>query len=166
MQVVHIFDIAKNAWFAQSTTAQVRFPTDRSDFCSVIASAEDSSSYNIYIYGGSGYAASDDSAFEIFILTLPAFHWVKVYPLSGNTTEALFHQVVGHRCQKIHEKYMVASSGSYSHGERCGGGDPKSMRFQGMSIFDMSSLTWTTRVELENPKYLVPQVLYDIIGGK
>lgn len=44
--------------------------------------------------------------------------------------------------------------------------DKASVKFQGMKIYDMSSLTCTTKVELENQKYLVPQVLYEIIGGK
>ena len=39
-------------------------------------------------------------------------------------------------------------------------------KFQGMVIYDMSSLEWTTKVELENQKYLVPKVLYEIIGGE
>ena len=44
--------------------------------------------------------------------------------------------------------------------------DERLGKFQGMAIYDMSSLEWTTKVELENPKYLVPEVLYEIIGGK
>ena len=39
-------------------------------------------------------------------------------------------------------------------------------KFQGMAIYDMSSLKWTTKVELENQKYLVPYNLYQIIGGE
>lgn len=37
---------------------------------------------------------------------------------------------------------------------------------KGMVIYDMSSLAWTTVVKLENQKYLVPQVLDEIIGGR
>ena len=158
MQIVHIYDIAGKSWFAQSTTAQGgSYPGGRGGFCSVVASAEDDSSHNIYIYGGSMYG--DDSN-EVFILTLPAFHWVSVYPPTNNS-DALILQGNGHRCQKVHEKYMVAYGGQYT----CQN-ETQSKRINGMVIYDMSSLTWTTKVEIGNQKYSVPQALYEIIGGK
>lgn len=165
MQVVHIFDIAKKAWFAQSTTAQGGYyPSARLEFCSVMTSPEDNSSYNIYIYGGKTFDSVIDNKKEIFILTLPAFHWVAMNTSAGlNESYASPWQANGYRCQKVHEKYMVSYWGYFDL--QCGD-IPELQRFQGMVIYDMSSLTWTTKVELENQKYLVPQALYDIIGGK
>ena len=162
---MHVWDIATKTWFAQSTTVETGlYPSsDTAAYCSVVASAEDKSSHNIYLYIG----GPDTTVLGVFILTLPAFHWVPVYPSASiNKTDADYHYVVGHQCRKVHEKYMVVVRGYYDKGDQCGGDNPESMRFQGMTIFDMSSLTWTTRVELEDPKYLVPQALYDIIGGK
>ena len=162
MQVVHVFDIATHTWFAQSTTAHTEFyPTSRRSFCSVVASASDNSSHNIYIYGGWDPDSGNWSN-EVFILTLPAFHWVLVYPSAKDASDIKIRETFGHRCQKMHEKHMVSFGGSqfycnYNKGLK---------KFQDMAIFDMSSLTWTTKVELENPKYLVPQVLYEIIGGE
>ena len=163
-QTVHVFDIATKTWFAQSTTAEQGFyPSPRAGFCSIVASAQDNSSHNIYIYGGWSqggmrtYITSD-----IFILTLPAFHWVSVYPLTGDESELENRPIQNHKCQKLHEKHMVAYRGGKDY--LC---DNKNLeKFQGMTIFDISSLTWTTMVELENPKYVVPQALYEIIGGK
>lgn len=37
-------------------------------------------------------------------------------------------------------------------------------KFQGMTIYDTPSLTWRTKVELENSKYLVPMRL--LVEGK
>ena len=162
MQTVHVFDIATNTWFAQSTTAHGGFyPISRSDFCSVVASASDNSSHNIYIFGGWD-PASQVSRNEVFILTLPAFHWILVYPLAKDSSDINIRQTFGHTCQKIHEKHMISYRGLQSTCDY----DKKSKKFQGMTIYDLSSLTWTTVVELENPKYLVPQVLYEAIGGK
>ena len=166
MEIVHIFDIATKTWFAQSTTAEQGFyPDGRIAFCSVVASAEDNSSHNIYIYGG---VVSPDTDLvgtnQVFILTLPAFHWVSVYPSSAiNASDANIRKTSNHRCLNVHEKHMVAYRG-YNLDYRCDS-DTILKKFQGMTIYDMSSLTWTTTVELENPKYLVPQVLYEIIGG-
>ena len=163
MQTVHVYDIATNSWFTQPTTAEMdHYPTGLSGFCSVVASAEDNSSHNIYIYGGLSATESMGSA-NIFILTLPAFHWVLVYP-SANASDLGIRRTYQHRCQKVHEKHMVAYRG-YNTNYTCDS-DKASGKFQGMTIYDMSLLTWTTKVTLEDQKYLVPQALYDIIGGE
>ena len=156
MEVVHVFDIATNTWFTQPTVSNFGFyPKGGPGICSVVASAVDNSSHNIYIYG------DNDGTMTVFILTLPAFLWVRVDTLSdddpGPTT-------TGHRCQRVHEKHMVVYRGESSDGT-CDS-DKRSGKFQGMAIYDMSSLEWTTKIELENQKYLVPELLYKTIGGK
>ena len=116
------------------------------------------------IYGG--YYQEDISTNgagtnEILLLTLPAFHWILVYPsYYGDDTR----RVSGHKCQKVYEKHMVAYRGTNFNGY-CDN-DETLQKFQGMWIYDMSSLKWTTKVELEDQKYLVPEVLYGIIGGE
>ena len=164
--IVHIFDIATNTWFTQHTTAQEKYPSG-AGVCSVVASAEDSSSHNIYIYGGyyQGAIGTNGTVInEILVLTLPAFHWILVYPSECGDGTCDNRRVYDHKCQKVYEKHMVAYRGDYFNNycdneERLG-------KFQGMVIYDMSSLEWTTKVELENQKYLVPRVLYEIIGGE
>ena len=155
---MHIFDIATNTWF-QHTTAQEKYPSGGTSVCSVVASAEDSSSHNIYIYGGLNETVTN----EILVLTLPAFHWILVYPSECGYGTCGNQQVYGHKCQKVYEKHMVAYRGQ--NPEYCDN-DERLGKFQGMVIYDMSSLEWTTKVELENQKYLVPRVLYEIIGGE
>ena len=166
IDIVHVFDIATNTWFTQRTTAQGKYPSDRARMCSVVASAEDSSSHNIYIYGGyyRGAIGTNGTVInEILVLTLPAFHWILVYPSYCGNGTCDTRRVYGHKCQKVYEKHMVAYRGrnfnSYCDNEERLG------KFQGMVIYDMSSLEWTTKVE-ENHKYLVPKVLYEIIGGE
>ena len=159
MKKVHVYDIATNAWFAQTTTIEGGiYPSGRIEFCSVVASAEDNSSHNIYIYGGLN-GLSNPKEQDIYILTLPAFHWVPVYTGFGNA-----RRISGHRCHKIHGKHMVAYRGE-NFNDTCDGSQEVG-KFQGMAIYDMSSLEWTTKVELDNAKYLVPQALYQIIGGE
>ena len=169
---MYVFDIATNTWFIQQTTAQGEIPNGRTSMCSVVASAGDSSSHNIYIYGGYYYedtgtsetVASETVTNGILILTLPAFHWILVYPSQCGNGTCDNRRVFGHRCQKVYEKYMVAYRG-INFNNYCDN-DPVLNKFQGMTIYDMSSLEWTTKVELENQKYLVPRVLYEIIGGE
>ena len=157
--------MATNTWFTQQTIAQKKYPGDRTSMCSVVASAEDSSSHNIYIYGGYNEDDIDTSEMmtnEILVLTLPAFHWISVYPSDCGNGTCDNRRVNGHKCQKVYEKHMIAYRGHHIN-EYC---DNELGKFQGMVIYDMSSLEWTTKVELENLKYLVPEVLYGIIGGE
>ena len=165
-ETVHVFDIATNTWFAQPTTAEAGFyPTDRLGFCTVVASAEDNSSHNIYLYGG--YLPSQGPLTclnDVFILTLPAFHWVSVYPSVNDTSDLDIRKRSQHKCEKLHEKYLVAYRGNNA-GNDCDY-EKGRQKFQGLGIFDMSSLEWTTKMELGNPEYLVPPVLSDIVGGK
>ena len=65
---------------------------------------------------------------------------------------------------KKYEKHMVAYRGK-NFNKYCDN-EERLEKFQGMVIYDMSSLQWTTKVELENQKYLVPRVLYKTIGGE
>ena len=162
---MHVFDIATNTWFTQRTTTQQKYPSDRTSMCSVVASAEDSSSHNIYIYGGYYAIGTNETVTnEILVLTLPAFHWILVYPSDCGDGACDTRQVYSHKCQKVYEKHMVAYRGS-NFNDYCDN-EERLGKFQGMRIYDMSSLEWTTKVELENQKYLVPEVLYEIIGGE
>ena len=164
MKDVHVYDIATNAWFAQTTTTQGgMYPSGRIEFCSVVASAEDNSSHNIYIYGGLT-RPNDPIEYDVWILTLPAFQWVQVYPNTVPDANSNTRRISGHQCHKVHEKHMVAYRGG-NFNNTCDG-DKEVGKFQGMAIYDMSALEWTTKVELDNAKYLVPQVLYEIIGGE
>ena len=164
---MHVFDIATNTWFTQQTTAQVKYPTGQMRMCSVVASAEDNSSHNIYIYGGVNQldiGTYETVTNEILILTLPAFHWILVYPSNCWDSTCDTRRVSSHKCQKVHEKHMVAYRGS-KFNDYCDN-EERLGKFQGMVIYDMSFLEWTTKVELENQKYLVPYNLYQIIGGE
>ena len=160
--IVHVWDIATKTWFAQSTTVETGslYPgSDTIQQCAVIASAEDNSSHNIYVYIG----GPDTALLGVFILTLPAFHWVLV----DQPPEDDHWRVILTNCLKVHEKHMVLYRGGvYVADNLTCDYEKSSKRFQGMAIYDMSSLTWTTKVELKNQKYLVPEILYAVIGGK
>lgn len=158
MQTVDVYDIASQTWFKQTTTADRGvYPNGRMEFCSVVASAEDSSSHNIYIHGGWDLKDPLIAESDIFVLSIPAFHWVSV-----GTDDATYTRS-HHKCARVQEKYMIVYRGALNGGEVC----DKGAIHQGISVFDMSLLEWTTRVDVvENQKYSVPEPLYKIIGGR
>ncbi|KAN0079188.1 hypothetical protein V8E54_004402 [Elaphomyces granulatus] len=106
MQTVPVYDIANKQWYMQQTSGDI--PPQLTLFCSVVATAADNSSYNVYIYGGydgfdSRHAASDD----VYVLLIPSFTWVKVY--SGTST----HGRTGHKCVKVYPDQMFVLGGGY-----------------------------------------------------
>jgi Kelch motif len=80
MMSVPVYDIASKTWYLQNTTAHEDYPSQLTAFCSVLAIANDSSSFQIYIYGGYNGVNSDDPPNDdVWILTLPSFTWIRAF---------------------------------------------------------------------------------------
>ncbi|KAF8463711.1 hypothetical protein BDZ91DRAFT_731485 [Kalaharituber pfeilii] len=152
---VDIYDIATETWYSQGTTAETGlFPRDRQGMCSVVASAPDGSSHNIYIYGGIAEDKPEEQPMDdVYVLSLPAFHWM--YVSDGlETTERSFH-----KCTRLHEKYMVSIRGKRGANSGC------DSNF-GVQLFDLAELQWTTKLDVDsNPTYTVPETVFKVIGG-
>ncbi|KAL8694883.1 MAG: hypothetical protein Q9218_000547 [Villophora microphyllina] len=84
MDKVNVFDVSSiydnrvatgGSWYEQSVTGDI--PQKRVDFCLILARATDTSSANIYMYGGRG----ENNVFfdDIHVLSMPSFTWTKVY---------------------------------------------------------------------------------------
>ena len=150
MERVHVFDIASSRWYEQETTAEKDiFPSKRQEFCAVVASAEDGSSHNIYIYAGWN---EEVLAQDVYVLSLPSFHWIRVS--SG------LQPRIDHKCAKVQEHYLISYRGTVLGGAPC---DTN----QGLQIFDISTLEWTESFMVSGEfKYTVPKKVYSIIGGE
>jgi hypothetical protein len=76
MSKIHIYDINSGKWYTQTATGNI--PLARRQFCAGVTQANDLSSFNIYLYGGYGFA--NPAAFDdVYILSLPSFTWIKAY---------------------------------------------------------------------------------------
>ncbi|KAL5356467.1 hypothetical protein BJX96DRAFT_162494 [Aspergillus floccosus] len=112
MESVAIYDIAGDKWYLQNTTGDT--PPKLTQFCSVYARAEDSSSYNIYIYGGyGGVLDTDQRSDDVYVLSLPSFEWVKLY--SGHTS----HGRSGHKCVTPYPDQMFVLGGKKMDTSEC-----------------------------------------------
>ena len=150
MERVHVFDIASSRWYDQETTAENDiFPRKRIQFCAVVASAEDGSSHNIYIYAG---LDNDNNAKDVYVLSLPSFHWIPV--------SRVVQRRLGHKCARVQERYLVSYRGDVPGYLPC---DTN----QGLQIFDISTSQWTESFTVSGEsKYTVPEKVYSIIGGE
>jgi hypothetical protein len=98
--------------YLQNTTGDT--PPKLTQFCSVYATAQDSSSYNIYIYGGyGGVLDTDERSDDVYVLSLPSFEWVKLY--SGQTS----HGRSGHKCVTPYPDQMFVLGGKKMDTSEC-----------------------------------------------
>lgn len=124
-------------------------------FCSVLASAADRSSHNIYIYGGySGTDGEQTPYDDVYILSIPSFIWVKAY--SGSTR----HGRSGHKCFRIFPDQMLVVGGLYRDSSLCLDGGP-------VQLFNMNSLQFQDSYSPDEwEMYNIPTVVTDQIGGR
>jgi hypothetical protein len=153
METVSIFDVESKTWYLQNTTGDT--PPQLTKFCSVLASAADGSSHNIYIYGGyNGLDYTSNPSDDVHILSLPSFKWIKAY--SGSAT----HSRSGHRCLKVYPDQMLAVGGQHIDSTKC---------LEGGIIVDFNLNTLRFQDEYDPTKwseYKVPDIITAQIGGK
>ena len=139
--------------YLQNTTGDI--PPQLTLFCAVVATAADSSSHNVYIYGGyggvdSGSTPSDD----VYILSIPSFTWVKAY--SGNDS----HGRTGHSCIKVFPDQMFVLGGVFKS-------DPSICLDEGIiQVFNLNTLQFQTSYNSSSwQDYQVPSLVTALIGG-
>ena len=113
MTSIPIYDVASQTWYLQNTTGS-EAPPQLTEFCSVVATSDDASIFNIYIYGGyDGLSATDAPSDDVWVLSIPAFEWVKAY--SGTS----FHGRSGHRCMSPYPDKMIVIGGIHQDQTQC-----------------------------------------------
>ncbi|KIW20774.1 hypothetical protein PV08_01352 [Exophiala spinifera] len=152
MKTLPVYDIEGQKWYLQNTTGDS--PGQLTEFCSVVATANDSSSFNVYIYGGyDGLTASDEPSDDVWILSIPSFKWVKAY--SGNEA----HGRSGHRCVTPYPDQMFVIGGIHQNQAECVEGGI-------IQIFNLNKLEFQNTYDPNTWEvYKVPSVLSKVIGG-
>lgn len=152
METVSVYDVHSQQWYLQNTTGDI--PGLLTQFCSVLASATDGSSHNIYIYGGyNGLEYGATPMDDVYILSLPSFKWIKAY----NGTSA--HGRTSHKCFKPYPNQMLAVGGMHSSSTDCVEG--------GIIVnFDLNHLTFQNGYDPNQwSEYKVPDLVTAQIGG-
>lgn len=161
MNSINVYDIATKTWYTQTATAEAgNFPASRREFCGVGVSAADGTSHSIYVYGGTNQddTIGTDALSDVWILTLPYFHWVNVgkAPLARESFS----------CDLLSERYLVSYLGrrGLALDDYLACDDATTT---GISMLDITTLNWTTTYEFPAgaPSYKLPEKLYGIIGG-
>ncbi|OQE91861.1 hypothetical protein PENNAL_c0008G05576 [Penicillium nalgiovense] len=152
METVSVFDVESKTWYLQNTTGDI--PPQLTEFCSVLASAPDGSSHNIYIYGGyDGLDYNANPSDDVYILSIPSFRWVKAY--TGTNT----HSRSGHECIKVYPDQMLVVGGQHVDSTHCLEG--------GVIVnFNLNTLRFEDEYDPTKwSKYKVPDLVTKWIGG-
>jgi hypothetical protein len=151
MTSLPIYDIASQTWYMQNTSGTP--PGQLTEFCSVVAAANDSSSFSVYIYGGyDGLNANDQPSDDVWILSIPSFTWIKAY--SGASS----HGRSAHRCVAPYPDQMFVIGGVHQSQATCVDGIIQVFNLNTLQFQDSyTPSTWST--------YEVPEVVTAVIGG-
>ncbi|KZF25427.1 hypothetical protein L228DRAFT_280669 [Xylona heveae TC161] len=154
MSTISVYDVNTQRWFSQNASGDI--PPQLTQACSVVASAKDGSSHNIYLYGGySGLPDSETASDDVYILSVPSFVWVKAYNGSGS------HGRQGHRCAKPYPDQMLVIGGSPMEGTYA-----DCVEDGVIQIFNLNTLMWQDSYDPSVwTEYEVPDIVTAQIGG-
>ncbi|OCK83649.1 hypothetical protein K432DRAFT_174012 [Lepidopterella palustris CBS 459.81] len=157
MSNIHVFDVASSKWYAQNATGEI--PDMRRKFCAGATWAADHSSYNIYLYGGQGInniTGFDDA----YILSLPSFTWIKVYPSSGEGSSP--HGLSS--CNVIDNSQMLVIGGYFAENQNCDSPDVWGTHNMNLGEDGPENALWD-KYYPNITKYLVPTPVISAVGG-
>ncbi|KUI60774.1 hypothetical protein VP1G_07971 [Cytospora mali] len=162
MDEIFVYDIFTGQWYTQRTTGTT--PQMRQRFCSGVTWADDQSSYNIYLYGGAGMPPDTAGYDDVYILTIPTFTWIKLYPNDGNITGQYPHHSL--TCNVINRSQMLIIGGTFPLSDDCDAAPQWGTHNLVLGQQpDADANPW----ELFSPNlttYAVPDAIISVVGGQ
>lgn len=158
---VDVFDLASysnttstGTWYTQSTSGEI--PPAHIDSCTVLASAPDSSSHEIFMYGGWGSMATGHSTKhfdDLYALPLPSFTWIKMF--EGDSPR------YGHTCNLTADRQLLTIGRSTQHGNMT---DTCDWEAESIAVMNLPTMTGDSVFAGYRP-YKVSNGLIDKLGG-
>ncbi|KAH7133928.1 hypothetical protein EDB81DRAFT_805314 [Dactylonectria macrodidyma] len=142
---ISLYDMATKQWLWQGTSGDA--PDPMFAFCSVAVQGQNGT-HEIFVFGGTTTESRVLS--DVWILTIPGFHWFK---LDAQTVPR-----VDHECALVGKRQMLVVGGRKDWGEDRQTPDPWT---QGIGIFDLSAVTWSDKYDADAPEYVSPDMVND-----
>ena len=173
MNVIDVYDIAKETWYKQATSGPT--PEPRVNPCAVATTAADGSSIQIHMFAGQKLLpyGEQEQFDDMWILSVPSFTWIEI----DTDDQSVPPGRSGHTCHVWNAQMVVV--GGYV-------GEDLSCDSPGIYVFNTSSLAWSTEyaalnggndlnqqeAQSDDPKalsgsygYAVPDAVQKVIGG-
>ncbi|KAH8673695.1 hypothetical protein BX600DRAFT_213271 [Xylariales sp. PMI_506] len=160
MDQIFIFDMLSTRWYQQEASGDV--PGMRGRFCAGATWSEDQSSYNVYLYGGAGMAPNTAGWDDVYILSMPSFTWIKMYP-SNSTQQQYPHNTL--TCNVIDRAQMIVIGGTFPLDDTtCDAPDQYGSHGLDLGEQNPDGVPWYVyRSNLT--AYEVPSLITSVIGG-
>ncbi|KAH7170433.1 hypothetical protein EDB81DRAFT_164491 [Dactylonectria macrodidyma] len=160
MEEIMIYDILSGKSYLQNATGDV--PEMRRRFCAGATWVDDQSSYNIYLYGGLGEAEGSSGFDDIYILSIPTFTWIKMYPATNGTGDFPHHSL---SCNVVNEAQMFVHGGFFPLNNECDSSAQWGLHNMDMGRQNDDKSPWALYVP-DKTKYVVPTDVLSVVGGK
>ncbi|KAM0436811.1 hypothetical protein ACHAPT_002523 [Fusarium lateritium] len=160
MEEILLYDVLSGKSYKQNATGEV--PEKRRKFGAGVTWVEDQSSYNIYVYGGGGEEEGSIGFDDIYILSLPSFSWIKMYPTDTNETGAFPHH--SFTCNVVNQAQMLIHGGFFPLNDKCDVPTQWGLHNMDLGRQNKNKAPW----ELYDPdktKYVVPTDVIKVVGG-
>ncbi|GJC90888.1 Kelch repeat-containing protein ARB_01230 [Colletotrichum liriopes] len=162
MDQIVIYDVLSSKWYTQKASGEV--PEMRRRFCAGVTWAADQSSYNIYMYGGATVPGVLGAGYDdLYVLSIPTFTWVKMYPLGRNGTGDYPHHSLS--CNMIPGRaQMIISGGHFPLTQVCDTPSQWGTHNVDLGKQNPNKSLW----ELYRPNkttYAVPEEILAVVGG-
>ena len=141
MASLSVYDIASQTWFSQETSGGP--PPPRTQFCAITTNATNSSSFEIFIFGGNsgnssntilgGYTGNSTTATsfgDVWALSVPSFTWTQVAISDSGT-----HNRDSHVCVRPYPDQMFVIGGENS-------GNVSGCVTSTIDVFNLTNSTW------------------------
>lgn len=155
MRTIDVYDVASGKWYTQPTADG---PSARGRGCAVVATASDSSSYNIYYYGGTeGLDPTKPFYDDVWVLSLPSFTWTQIN--DGKDS----HARAGHQCFTPYPDQMMIIGGETT----AAGSSITCLEDGPVVMFNLTSGEWMDSYDpTVYGEYGVPDKVQAVIGGE
>ncbi|KAI5465690.1 hypothetical protein BGZ63DRAFT_111118 [Mariannaea sp. PMI_226] len=161
MDEIIVYDVLSGKSYTQNATGDV--PDMRRRFCAGVTWVEDQSSYNIYLYGGLGEANGSSGFDDIYILTLPTFTWIRMFPTDSKKTGPYPHHSLS--CNVINSAQMIIHGGFFPLSNDCDSPDQWGLHNLDMGEQNKDKAIWAL-YDPTKTKYVLPTNVLSVVGGK
>ncbi|KNG52324.1 galactose oxidase kelch beta-propeller [Stemphylium lycopersici] len=159
--IIRIYDMASSKWYTQTASGEI--PSSRRQFCADVTWPDDQSSFNIYLYGGFGFG--ENPAYdEVYILSIPSFTWIKVFPLDGSDSTPSEFGHGGCSANVINRAQMLVIGGWFPIYDKCDVPEGQGQHNMVLGYNGGDAKLWD-KFQPKLDDYVVPSPIIAAIGG-
>ncbi len=116
MNSIQVYDIAADNWSTQIATEDS--PLTGTTYCAAVSAAPHDSSKHLVLYGGwtntQGVIDKHADKAGVYILIMPAFHWIKINTAQVNGLSHTTDVRTGQTCVAYKDRQLLVFGGNYN----------------------------------------------------